>query len=84
MAWTVICQSLSLCQGPALFTGTEVADKNSIAEHSSKSRMTNTRQGKEMEIIKKQNSEGWKEVRMTWCAWITKQQEVAEPVALNL
>lgn len=79
----VICQSLSLCQSPALFTGTEVAD-NSTAEHSSKDRETNKQQGMEMEIIKKQNLEGLREVRVTWCAWITKQQEIAEPVALNL
>lgn len=64
MAWTVICQSWSLCQGPALFASTEVADKNSNAEYSSKGRMTNTHPGMEMEIIKKQNSEGLKEVRV--------------------
>lgn len=77
MAWTVICQSLSLCQGPALFTSIEVADKSN-AEHSSKDRMTNTHQGMEMELIKKQNMEGLREIRVTWCTWIT------EPVALNL
>lgn len=61
-----------------------MADKNSSAEHSRKGRMTNTHQGMEMEIIKKKNLEGLREFRVTWCAWITKQQEDAEPVALNL
>lgn len=61
-----------------------MAENNSNAEHSSKSRMTNTHQGMEMEIIKKQNLEVSKEARVTWCAWITEQEEVAEPVAINL
>jgi len=42
-----------------------MSDKNSNEEHSSKGRMINTHQGMEMEIIRKQNSEGLKEVRLT-------------------
>lgn len=83
MVWAVICQSLCLCQGPVLFTSTEVADKNSNAEHSSVGKMTNT-QGMEMEIIKKQSSEGLREVRVTWWAWIMKHKEIVALAALNL
>lgn len=83
MVWAVIFQPLCLCQGPALFTSTEVADKNSNAEHSSEGRMPNT-QGMEIDIIKKQNSEGLREVRVTWCAWIMKHNEIVMLVVLNL
>lgn len=38
----------------------------------------------EIEIIKKWNSEGLREVRVTWYAWTKKEQEAAEPIALNL
>lgn len=67
--WSIVslqfCQSLNLCQGPALFTGTEVADKNGSAEHSSKGRMTNTHKVWKWKLLRKKNLEGLREFRVT-------------------
>lgn len=46
--------------------------------------MTNILKDMEIEIIKKKNLEGLRDVRVTWYAWITKEQEAAEPLAINL
>lgn len=51
-------------QSPVLYTGIEV-NTNSNAKHSRKGRMTNILKDMEIEIIKKKNLEGLRDVRVT-------------------